>query len=88
MNGWEDQPHERCVPFQRNHAWPISEGDRRFLVMWPEEKLPEARQIKHEVVNGGVEALYAWLLAQDLGDFDPQTKPPSTPAQRTPGGLE
>ncbi|WP_373995940.1 hypothetical protein [Pseudomonas aeruginosa] len=39
------------------------------------------KAIKHELANGGVEALYAWLLAQDLGDFDPQTKPPSTPAR-------
>lgn len=64
--------------------WPISDSDRRFLVMWPEEKLPAARQqaIKHELANGGVEALYAWLLALDLGDFDMQTKPPVTPARQ------
>ncbi|KSN90705.1 bifunctional DNA primase/polymerase [Pseudomonas aeruginosa] len=84
VNGWEEASHMNAV-FLSNEImpWPISEGDRRFLVMWPEEKLPEARQkaIKHELANGGVEALYAWLLAQDLGDFDPQTKPPSTPAR-------
>ncbi|WP_324710115.1 bifunctional DNA primase/polymerase [Pseudomonas citronellolis] len=84
VNGWEEASHMNAV-FLSNEImpWPIGEDDRRHLVMWPEEKLPEARQkaIKHELANGGVEALYAWLLAQDLGDFDQQTKPPSTPAR-------
>lgn len=37
--------------------------------------------IKHELVNGGVKALFGWLLKVDLADFDEQTKPPSTPAR-------
>mgnify|MGYP001002778612 CR=1 FL=1 len=63
--------------------WPIGEDDRRFLVMWPEEKLPPERQvaIKHELENGGVQALLHWLLRVDLADFDERTKPPSTPAR-------
>ncbi|WP_160286529.1 bifunctional DNA primase/polymerase [Pseudomonas knackmussii] len=85
VNGWEESSHMNAV-FLSNEImpWPIGEDDRRFLVMWPEEKLPEDRQkaIKHELANGGVEALYAWLLAHDLGDFDPQTKPPATPARQ------
>ncbi|MDH0894238.1 MULTISPECIES: bifunctional DNA primase/polymerase [unclassified Pseudomonas] len=84
VNGWEEASHMNAV-FLSNEIvpWPISDSDRRFLVMWPEEKLPPERQkaIKHELEHGGVEALYAWLLAQDLGDFDQQTKPPSTPAR-------
>lgn len=84
VNGWEEASHMNAV-FLSNEImpWPIGEADRRFLVMWPEEKLPPDRQvaIKSELLNGGVEALYGWLLAQDLGDFDPQTKPPSTPAR-------
>lgn len=84
VNGWEEASHMNAV-FLSNEImpWPIGEADRRFLVMWPEEKLPADRQaaIKHELQSGGVEALYGWLLAQDLGDFDPQTKPPSTPAR-------
>lgn len=84
VNGWEEASHMNAV-FLSNEIvpWPISDSDRRFLVMWPEEKLPAARQkaIKHELANGGVEALYAWLLALDLGEFDPQTKPPVTPAR-------
>ncbi|MCE1017270.1 bifunctional DNA primase/polymerase [Pseudomonas alloputida] len=84
VNGWEEASHMNAV-FLSNEImpWPIGDADRRFLVMWPEEKLPPERQvaIKRELEEGGVEALYAWLLAQDLGDFDPQTKPPSTPAR-------
>lgn len=84
VNGWEEASHMNAV-FLSNEImpWPISDSDRRFLVMWPEEKLPPERQvaIKHELANGGVEALYGWLLATDLGDFDPQTKPPVTPAR-------
>lgn len=84
VNGWEEASHMNAV-FLSNEIvpWPISDSDRRFLVMWPEEKLPAARQmaIKQELANGGVEALYAWLLAYELGDFDEQTKPPVTPAR-------
>lgn len=84
VNGWEEASHMNAV-FLSNEImpWPISDSDRRFLVMWPEEKLPAERQvaIKRELENGGVEALYGWLLAADLGDFDPQTKPPVTPAR-------
>ncbi|HED8897134.1 TPA: bifunctional DNA primase/polymerase [Pseudomonas aeruginosa] len=84
VNGWEEASHMNAV-FLSNEImpWPISPDDRRFLVMWPEEKLSPARQkaIAHELANGGVEALYGWLLAQDLGDFDQHTKPPSTPAR-------
>lgn len=85
VNGWEEASHMNAV-FLSNEIlpWPISDSDRRFLVMWPEEKLPPERQkaIKHELENGGVEALYGWLLRVNLGDFDPQTKPPVTPARQ------
>ncbi|HEY1028386.1 MAG TPA: bifunctional DNA primase/polymerase [Pseudomonas sp.] len=85
VNGWEEASHMNAV-FLSNEIvpWPISDTDRRFLVMWPEEKLPPKRQeaIKREMANGGVEALYDWLLRYDLGDFDEQTKPPETPARQ------
>lgn len=84
VNGWEEASHMNAV-FLSNEImpWPIGEADRRFLVMWPEEKLPPERQvaIKHELENGGVQALFGWLLKVDLADFDEQTKPPSTPAR-------
>jgi putative DNA primase/helicase len=84
INGWEESNHMNAV-FLSNEIlpWPISESDRRMLVMWPEATLPEVRQkaIGRERENGGVAALYAWLLAIDLGDFDQRTRPPSTAAR-------
>lgn len=84
INGWEEANHMNAV-FLSNEImpWPISESDRRMLVMWPEQTLPEVRQkaIGHELKNGGVAALYGWLLSADLGDFDERTRPPSTAAR-------
>jgi putative DNA primase/helicase len=84
INGWEEANHMNAV-FLSNEIlpWPISESDRRILVMWPMETLPAARQkaIGAELRNGGVAALYAWLLAVDLGDLDQRTRPPKTEAR-------
>ncbi|PMV85523.1 MULTISPECIES: DUF5906 domain-containing protein [unclassified Pseudomonas] len=84
INGWEEANHMNAV-FLSNEImpWPISESDRRMLVMWPEQTLPEVRQkaIGQELKNGGVAALYGWLLSVDLGDFDERTRPPSTDAR-------
>lgn len=84
INGWEESNHMNAV-FLSNEImpWPISENDRRLLVMWPTETLPPERQkaIGAELANGGVSALYAWLLSIDLGDFDQRTRPPKTEAR-------
>ncbi|WP_448645999.1 bifunctional DNA primase/polymerase [Pseudomonas mohnii] len=84
INGWEEANHMNAV-FLSNEImpWPISESDRRMLVMWPELTLPTDRQkaIGQELKNGGVAALYGWLLSIDLGDFDQRTRPPSTAAR-------
>lgn len=84
INGWEEANHMNAV-FLSNEIlpWPISESDRRMLVMWPMETLPVERQkaIGHELENGGVAALYGWLLTVDLGDFNQRTRPPSTDAR-------
>ncbi len=81
INGWEEANHMNAV-FLSNEIlpWPISDSDRRMLVMWPMETLPITRQkaIGHELENGGVAALYGWLLRVDLGDFNERTRPPST----------
>ncbi|MCW6058258.1 bifunctional DNA primase/polymerase [Pseudomonas fragariae (ex Marin et al. 2024)] len=81
INGWEETNHMNAV-FLSNEIlpWPISDSDRRMLVMWPMETLPVARQkaIGRELENGGVAALYGWLLRVDLGDFNERTRPPST----------
>ncbi|MGF6591098.1 bifunctional DNA primase/polymerase [Pseudomonas sp. 2835] len=85
INGWEEANHMNAV-FLSNEImpWPISDADRRMLVMWPMETLPVERQkaISHELANGGVAALYGWLLAVDLGEFDQRTRPPDTEARQ------
>lgn len=84
INGWEESNHMNAV-FLSNEIlpWPISDSDRRMLVMWPLETLPVARQqaIGRELENGGVAALYGWLLRVDLGDFNQRTRPPNTDAR-------
>ncbi len=84
INGWEEANHMNAV-FLSNEIlpWPISESDRRMLVVWPMDTLPPDRQkaIGTELENGGVAALYAWLLAVDMGDFNQRTRPPHTPAR-------
>lgn len=84
INGWEEANHMNAV-FLSNEIlpWPISESDRRMLVMWPMETLPVERQkaIGRELKQGGVAALYGWLLSVDLGDFNQRTRPPSTDAR-------
>ncbi|WLI14327.1 MULTISPECIES: DUF5906 domain-containing protein [Pseudomonas] len=84
INGWEEANHMNAV-FLSNEIlpWPISDTDRRMLVVWPLETLPVERQkaIGQELQEGGVAALYGWLLAVDLGDFNQRTRPPSTDAR-------
>ncbi|AHZ72620.1 bifunctional DNA primase/polymerase [Pseudomonas mandelii JR-1] len=84
INGWEEANHMNAV-FLSNEIlpWPISDSDRRMLVMWPMETLPVERQkaIGHELKQGGVAALYGWLLSIELGDFNQRTRPPSTDAR-------
>ncbi|MFG0841449.1 bifunctional DNA primase/polymerase [Pseudomonas sp. FYR_5] len=85
INGWEESNHMNSA-FLSNEImpWPISEDDRRMLVMWPMETLPTERQkaIARELANGGVAALYGWLLDVDLGDFNQRTRPPKTEARQ------
>ncbi len=84
INGWEEANHMNAV-FLSNEIlpWPISDSDRRMLVMWPMQTLPVERQkaIGRELEQGGVAALYGWLLSVDLGDFNQRTRPPSTDAR-------
>ncbi len=84
INGWEEDNHMNAA-FLSNEIlpWPISPSDRRMLVLWPLETLPVSRQkaVGRELEQGGVAALYGWLLSVDLGDFDQRTRPPSTEAR-------
>ncbi len=85
INGWEEANHMNSA-FLSNEImpWPISEDDRRMLVMWPLETLPPERQkaISRELANGGVAALYGWLLEVELGEFNQRTRPPKTEARQ------
>jgi len=85
VNGWEESNHMNAV-FLSNEIlpWPISENDRRMLVMWPEKTLPVDRQkaLGAELAGEGVEALLGYLMNYDCGDFDQRTRPPFTYARQ------
>lgn len=84
IDSWEEANHMNAV-FLSNALQPfhVEASDRRFLVIWPEEKLPEEQQRAVDAVlqNGGVAAFYHYLMQVDLGGFDPHTKPPMTAAK-------
>jgi putative DNA primase/helicase len=84
VNGWE-QANYMNAAFLSNEImpWPISEHDRRMLVIWPEKTLPkEATQaLGKELAEGGVAAFYHYLLSYDTDDFDERTRPPNTAAR-------
>jgi len=84
VNGWE-QANYMNAAFLSNEImpWPISEHDRRMLVIWPEKTLPPeaTKMIGNELANGGVAAFYHYLLHYDTGDFDERTRPPKTAAR-------
>ncbi|MCQ9422705.1 bifunctional DNA primase/polymerase [Pseudomonas sp. LJDD11] len=85
VNGWEESNFMNAV-FLSNEIlpWPITDSDRRQLVVWPLETLSVERQkaIGRELDGNGVAALYGWLLKVDLGDFDQRTRPPKTAARQ------
>lgn len=85
MNGWEEANYMNAV-FLSNELmpWPISENDRRMLVIWPKETLSEnaQRAVSRELDNQGIEAFYHFLLNYDVGDFYERTRPPLTEARQ------
>lgn len=85
INGWEEANYMNAV-FLSNEMmpWPIGENDRRMLVLWPKESLPEKvqKRITWELANDGVAAFYQYLLDYDTGDFDQRTRPPNTDARQ------
>lgn len=84
VTGWEETNCMNTV-FLSNEVQPlyIEDEDRRFFVVWPRWKLSDElqQQVSHEIANGGIEAFYAYLLAWDLKDFNPHTKPPRSAAK-------
>lgn len=74
------------IVFFSNEAQPVAveDGDRRFLVVWCDDK--RTREFYDEVAqerdNGGVAALYDWMLKRDLSAFNPFGAPPITEAKQ------
>lgn len=85
ISGWEEANYMNAV-FLSNEIipWPISENDRRMLVLWPEITLQGdlLRRALAEKDSDGIQALYGYLLSYPLDDFDAHTRPPRTDARR------
>jgi putative DNA primase/helicase len=90
MSGWEEANHMNSV-FLSNEVLPlpVEPSDRRFLVIWPEQKLYEhlQRGVDEDLRQGGAAAFYYFLLDTRLQEidedypFDEHTKPPMTEAK-------
>lgn len=67
-----------------NQPLPIENDDRRHCVVMTPHPLSEEfyAEVKAEMREGGIEALYHHLLNLDLTGFHPWTKPPMTQAKR------
>ena len=63
---------------------PIDNDDRRHCVIYTPPALSEAYydDVFLEIENGGVEALYDYLLNLDIEGFHPKKRPPMTEAKR------
>lgn len=72
--------------FLSNESMPVvlEEDDRRHAIIWTPAKLtPDFyRSVQAEIENGGIAALYAFLLELELGDFSNATLPPMTDSKR------
>lgn len=84
MSSWEEANLMNAV-FLSNEIipFPISEADRRMLVLWPEKMMPESlrKRMMAEHDGDGAAAWLGYLLDYPLGDFNPHTRPPMTPAK-------
>ena len=67
-----------------NQPLPLENDDRRHLVVYTPPAMSEAYydQVFQEIENGGIEALYDYLLHLDLGEFHPKKRPPMTEAKK------
>jgi putative DNA primase/helicase len=84
IGAYEEKNHVNMV-FLSNERMPVvlEEDDRRHCVIWtaPPKNGEYYKAIANEISNGGVEALFDWLLNIDLGDFNEHSKPPMTTAK-------
>lgn len=74
------------IVFLSNDSKPLAleADDRRHLVVYcPPKRTDDLyERVRTSMANGGVEALYAYLLQRDLGDFHSHTPPVMTKAKR------
>lgn len=84
VSGWEEANYMNAV-FLSNETqpFPLDPSDRRFLVVWPEKKLPDKLRdaVAAEIAAGGIQAFYGMLLQRDLGNFTIFTEPVMTEAK-------
>lgn len=84
ISGWEEANHMNSV-FLSNELqpFPLEPSDRRFLVVWPETKMPADLKalVLSEIENGGVEAFYSVLKRFSTNGFTTHTEPPITEAK-------
>lgn len=73
-----------CYLSNENQPLPIDNDDRRHLVVYTPPPLAESHYDAAfiEAENGGIEALYHYLLEIDLAGFHPKKRPPMTEAKR------
>lgn len=80
-----NEKNQMNIVFLSNERMPLvlENDDRRHCVIWVPPKPDDAffELLNAEIADGGVVALHAALLALDLGDFKPWTRPPMTGAK-------
>ena len=85
MSGWEESNHMNTV-FLSNEVQPlpVEPSDRRFLIVWPMDKLIDELKtgVQSDLRSGGAAAFYAWLLRYPMDSgFTAATEPPMTEAK-------
>ena len=97
ITGTKHQLNEKNMPrwtednltnfvFLSNELQPLAldPEDRRFMVVKVEESHPQSyfQKLAAQIEAGGAAGFYAWLLAVDLEDFGPSTRPCLTEARQ------
>jgi putative DNA primase/helicase len=81
LPAYSESNHMNLVFLSNEHQPVVLENDdRRHCIIWtpPAKDAAFYDAVAEERDNGGIEALYWYLLNINLGDFKPDTKPPMT----------
>jgi putative DNA primase/helicase len=81
----DESNHMNLVFFSNTRFFLYLEADdRRHLIVWTARPINDDfyARLNAQKENGGLEALYHYLLNLPLGDFNENTKPPMTVAKR------